>query len=85
MGMIAANVDDLRPYFDAYAAVRPRVEAQIRSIGFSDPYAGLRAGDLDLVMVWSPIQEPELTVGPAIHVEPVVLAVSSNHPLARQG
>ncbi|MEV0116988.1 LysR family transcriptional regulator [Streptomyces sp. NPDC050844] len=84
VGMIAANVDDLQPYFDAFATVRPGVEVQIRTIGFSDPYAGLRAGDLDLGMVWLPVRERDLTVGPVIHVEPVVLAVSSNHPPAHQ-
>ncbi|MET9966981.1 LysR family transcriptional regulator [Streptomyces sp. NPDC006356] len=84
LGMIAANMDDLRPYFDAFAAARPGVEVQIRTIGFADPFAGLRAGELDIAMVWLPVREPDLTVGPVIHIEPVVLAVSSNHPLARQ-
>ncbi|MFE6962188.1 LysR family transcriptional regulator [Streptomyces sp. NPDC057696] len=84
LGMLAANVDDLRPYFDAFTAARPGVEVQIRSIGFADPFAGLRAGELDIAMVWLPVRERDLTVGPVIHIEPVVLAVSSAHPLARR-
>ncbi|MEB3370081.1 LysR family transcriptional regulator [Saccharopolyspora mangrovi] len=84
IGMIAANVDDLRPYFDAFAAERPGVEVQIRTIGFADPFAGLRSGELDVVMVWLPVREPDLTAGPVIHIEPVVLALSSAHPLARR-
>jgi DNA-binding transcriptional LysR family regulator len=84
VGMIAANVDDLRPYFDAFAAARPGVEVQVRTIGFADPFAGLRAGELDIVMVWLPVRETDLTVGPVIHIEPMALAISSAHPLARQ-
>jgi DNA-binding transcriptional LysR family regulator len=84
LGLIASNVDDLRPYFDAFTAARPGVEVQIRSIGFADPFAGLRAGEFDIAMVWLPVREPDLTVGPVIHIEPVVLAVSSAHPLARR-
>ncbi|WP_148588926.1 LysR family transcriptional regulator [Streptomyces sp. WAC01526] len=83
LGMIAANVDDLRPYFDAFAAERPGVEVQVRTIGFADPFAGLRAGELDIALLWLPVREPDLTVGPVIHIEPVGLAVSSSHPLAR--
>ncbi|MEU5952404.1 LysR substrate-binding domain-containing protein [Streptomyces sp. NPDC047525] len=84
LGMIAANVDDLEPYFQAFATARPGVAVQIRTIGFADPFAGLRAGELDIAMLWLPVREPDLTVGPVIHIEPVVLAVSSHHPLARQ-
>ncbi|WP_419995544.1 LysR family transcriptional regulator [Streptomyces boninensis] len=84
LGMISSNVDDLRPYFDAFAVERPGIEMQIRTIGFTDPFAGLRSGELDAALVWLPVREPDLTVGPVIHHEPVMLAVSSGHPLARQ-
>lgn len=84
LGMISSNVDDLRPYFDAFAAERPGIEVQIRTIGYTDPFAGLRTGDLDAALVWLPVREPDLTVGPVIHIEPLMLAVSSAHPLARQ-
>ncbi|GAA2084007.1 LysR family transcriptional regulator [Streptomyces albiaxialis] len=84
LGMISSNVDDLRPYFDAFAVERPGIEVQIRTIGFTDPFAGLRSGELDAALVWLPVQEPDLTVGPVIHIEPLMLAVSSGHPLARQ-
>ncbi|MEV0084207.1 LysR family transcriptional regulator [Saccharopolyspora sp. NPDC050642] len=84
VGMIAVNVSDLQPFFDAFAAARPGVDVQIRTIGFADPFAALRAGEIDVAMLWLPVQEPDLTVGPVIHIEPVVLALAAAHPLAQQ-
>jgi DNA-binding transcriptional LysR family regulator len=33
-------------------------------------------------VLWLPVREPDLAVGPALYAEPLVLAVAPDHPLA---
>lgn len=85
LGIIGGGpLDDLRPVFDAFATRHPEHPLRIRSIPFSDPFGALRAGDLDIAVVWLPVQEPDLTVGPVLFRVPIVLAVSSRHRLAHR-
>jgi DNA-binding transcriptional LysR family regulator len=44
----------------------------------------LRAGELDAMLPWLPIREPDLTVGPVVFTEPIVMAMSATDPLAQQ-
>lgn len=82
LGMISWDTARLLPAVDAFTEARPGVEVRIRSVGFGDPFAGLRAGEIDVAMVWLPVREPDLTVGPVVFTEPVVLAVAATHRLA---
>jgi DNA-binding transcriptional LysR family regulator len=54
----------------------------MREILPADPFGGLRAGRIDIGLLWLPVREPDLVVGPESHTEPLVLAVASDHPLA---
>ncbi|MEW9552303.1 LysR substrate-binding domain-containing protein [Nonomuraea sp. NPDC050783] len=82
LGMVGHNPQDLRPLFDAFKARRPACDLQIRSVDFGDPFGTLRRGEIDVALIWLPVDEPDLTVGPVVYTEPVVLALSPAHPLA---
>ncbi|MEU5565408.1 LysR family transcriptional regulator [Micromonospora musae] len=82
VGSIAVNLHDFRPLFDAFAQASPDCEVQLRHVDFGDPFGRLRAGEIDMQIVWLPVEEPDLTVGPVIYTEPIVLAMAVTHPLA---
>ncbi|MFI6265222.1 LysR family transcriptional regulator [Micromonospora sp. NPDC051006] len=82
VGSIAVNLEDFRPLFDAFTRGHPGREVQLRNIDFGDPFGRLRAGEIDVQIVWLPVDEPDLTVGPVVYTEPIVLAVAADHPLA---
>ncbi|MFJ6854215.1 LysR substrate-binding domain-containing protein [Streptomyces sp. NPDC091271] len=82
LGMMSSNSEDLRPALTAFASRRPGCTVQIRAVGYDDPFSALRRGTVDVLLAWLPIREPDLTVGPVVYTEPVVLCVSSTHRLA---
>lgn len=47
-----------------------------------DPLDLLRAREVDVTVTNAPVDEDDLEQGPAVFVEPVVLAVARDHPLA---
>ena len=47
-------------------------------------YAALRHGQVDVLVNWLALDEPDLTTGPAIEHRDRVLAVGVTHPLARR-
>ncbi|PRX50139.1 LysR family transcriptional regulator [Prauserella shujinwangii] len=58
-------------------------ELRIHEAPFADPLSTLRTGDADVLVTLLPVSDPELTVGPTVHSERMVLAVATHHPLAR--
>jgi DNA-binding transcriptional LysR family regulator len=82
LGMIGTNPQDLRPLFDTFRARHPGCDLQIRGVNFGDPFGTLRSGEIDIAIIWLPVNEPDLTVGPIVSTEPIVLALSPTHPLA---
>ncbi|MEV4080918.1 LysR family transcriptional regulator [Nonomuraea fuscirosea] len=84
LGMLSSNVQDFRPLLDGFHARHPAGEAQIRYVGFGDPFGPLRDGEVDVQIAWLPVREADLTVGPVVRIEPVVLAVGFGHRLAGQ-
>lgn len=82
IGMINANHEDLRPLLDAFEARRPTCDLNIRYVGFNDPFGPVRTGAVDVQVAWLPVREADLTVGPVVYIEPVVLAVGVGHRLA---
>ena len=83
VGMIPINAHDLRPYWDTFRTRHPQWKLQIQHAPFIDPFAGLRRGDLDVLICWLPVEEPDLTVGPVLFAEPRVVAVAADHELTR--
>ncbi|MFG1706506.1 LysR family transcriptional regulator [Nonomuraea sp. M3C6] len=84
VGMLPMNAYDLRPYWDVFRIRHPQWRLRIQRTQFSDAFAALRRGDVDVVVTWLPVEEPDIIVGPALFAEPRVLAVSVDHELARR-
>ncbi|MFC8066777.1 LysR substrate-binding domain-containing protein [Streptomyces sp. NPDC057293] len=84
LGMTSSNVEDLRPVLDEFSSRHPGCMVQIRAVGYNDPFTALRHDTIDVLLAWLPVREPDLTVGPVAYTEPVVLCVSSAHPLAKR-
>ncbi|MFI6520416.1 LysR substrate-binding domain-containing protein [Spirillospora sp. NPDC050679] len=83
IGMIGGGIaQDLRPFLETFADRDPGTELQIRSMAFGDPFGPLRNGQVDIAVLWLPVREPDLTVGPVLFTEPIVLCVPADHPLA---
>ncbi|GAA3470542.1 LysR family transcriptional regulator [Nonomuraea roseola] len=82
VGMLPFNVHDLHPYWQAFRVRHPQWELQLRRAPYTDPFARLRDGDMDVLIAWLPVEEPDLTVGPPLFTDPRVLAVSADHELA---
>ncbi|MGK5556809.1 LysR family transcriptional regulator [Actinomadura kijaniata] len=85
VGMLPVNAHDLRPYWDAFRARHPQCRLRIQRTQFSDAFPALRRRDVDVLVAWLPVDEPDLTVGPVLFADPRVLAVSPGHPLAGRG
>jgi DNA-binding transcriptional LysR family regulator len=68
----------------AFEQRQPECEVALREVAISDPYAGLRRGEIDVLANWLAVDEPDLRVGPAIAYEERVLAVAADHKLARR-
>ncbi|WP_067136395.1 LysR family transcriptional regulator [Microtetraspora malaysiensis] len=83
LGMIPHIAHDLRRYWDTFRSHHPQWKLQIRLAPFVDPFAGLRRGDIDVLVAWLPVEEPDLTVGPVLFTEPRRLGVATDHELAR--
>ncbi|GLW29018.1 LysR family transcriptional regulator [Actinoplanes regularis] len=83
VGMLPINAHDYRAYWETFRTRHPQWKLRIQHAPFNDPFAGLRRGDIDVLVGWLPIEEPDLTVGPVLIAEPRVLAVAAEHELAR--
>ncbi|GAA0939747.1 LysR family transcriptional regulator [Actinocorallia libanotica] len=82
VGMMPFNGPGLNRIWDAFRARHPDYELILRHTSFADPFGTLRAGDVDALITWLPVEEPDLTVGPVLFTDPRVLAVSASHELA---
>ncbi|GAA4506146.1 LysR family transcriptional regulator [Actinoallomurus oryzae] len=82
VGMLPFNIADLHLYWKTFRSRHPQWELQIRRAPFVDPFAGLRDGGVDVLIVWLPVEEPDLTAGPILFTDSRLLAVSSDNDLA---
>ncbi|SDT83076.1 transcriptional regulator, LysR family [Streptomyces sp. TLI_053] len=82
IGMIPANAHELRPYWETFRTRHPQWGLKLRHAPFVEPFAGLRRGDVDILVSWLPVLEPDLVTGPRMFAETRVLAVSLDHELA---
>jgi DNA-binding transcriptional LysR family regulator len=85
VGMLPSNAHELRPYWDTFRTRHPQWELRIRHNPYVDAFAPLRNGDIDVLVAWLPIEEPDLTVGPGIFAEDMVTLVPPDHRLAGRG
>jgi DNA-binding transcriptional LysR family regulator len=63
----------------------PCCRVALRERTIVDGLGHLRRGDLDLIITWLPLDEPDMTIGPILTCQERALAVHSGDPLARRG
>ncbi|MDG4820847.1 LysR family transcriptional regulator [Asanoa sp. WMMD1127] len=73
---------EIAAVLDLFRQRHPQCELRMREILPSDPFGPLRAGRVDIGLLWLPVREPDLVVGPEVFFERTVLAVATDHPLA---
>jgi DNA-binding transcriptional LysR family regulator len=66
----------------AFEDRNPGCRAVLDAVSNVDPYSRLRRGELDVLVNWLAVDEPDLTVGPALECPERVVAVASADPLA---
>ena len=84
VGMLPVNAHDFRAYWETFRSRHPQWKLRIQHAPFSDPFAVLRRGDVDVLVTWLPVEEPDLTVGPVLIAEPRILAVAAGHELTHR-
>ncbi|MDI6099551.1 LysR family transcriptional regulator [Actinoplanes sp. NEAU-A12] len=84
VGTFSTHYQEIAAVLDLFRQRHPQCDLRMREILPSDPFGGLRTERVDIGLLWLPVREPDLVVGPELHAEPLVLAVASGHPLARR-
>jgi DNA-binding transcriptional LysR family regulator len=82
VGTYDTQSQEIAGVLDRFRQQNPGCELRMREVVPTDPFAGLRAGRVDIAVLWMPVREPDLAVGPELFTEPLVLAVAPDHPLA---
>ncbi|MCW3815095.1 LysR family transcriptional regulator [Micromonospora sp. DR5-3] len=82
LGVFGPHAYELAAVIDRFRARNPHCEILFREVHFSDPFGPLRAGKVDLQTCWLLIREPDLTVGPTVLTDTLMLMVAAAHPLA---
>lgn len=85
VGTMATHYQSIEAILDLFRQRHPQSELRLREILPIDPLGPLRSGAVDIGILWLPVREPDLTVGPVVHREELVLAVAAGHPLAERG
>jgi len=67
-----------------FEARHPGSQVTLQEVPVTGPYAALRAGEIDVLIHWLVVDEPDLTPGPAIDRQDRVVAAAVSHPLARR-
>ncbi|GAB4588824.1 LysR family transcriptional regulator [Nocardia sp. IFM 10818] len=82
LGLMPFNTTEQRRYWDEFRVRHPECELRIRRCPYADPFEMLRSGEFDALVIWLPVHEPDLTVGPVLFTDNRILAVSEDHELA---
>jgi DNA-binding transcriptional LysR family regulator len=77
-----SNMAALTRLTAAFEKRHPGCRAVLDGVSNLDPYSRLRRGQLDVLVNWLAVDEPDLTVGPTLEYCERVLAVASADPLA---
>jgi DNA-binding transcriptional LysR family regulator len=67
---------------DKFSVRHPSCEVTLHQVWIWEPYQDLRRGEVDVVVNWLAVDEPDLTAGPVIEYRDRVLAVGRAHRLA---
>ena len=77
-----SNMTVLTRLAGAFEARYPGSQAVLDVVSNFDPYSALRRGELDVLVNWLAVDEPDLTAGPVLEYRDRVLAVARADPLA---
>jgi DNA-binding transcriptional LysR family regulator len=72
----------LHRLIDAFQSRHPDCEVSLHEVDTVDPYHAVRRGDVEVLVNWLAVDEPDLTSGPAIALHSRVLVVGRRHRLA---
>ena len=81
-GVLGPMWQEISPITALFRSRHPNVELRMREVRMDDPFGLLREREVDVALLWLPVEETDLTVGPVTFTEPIVLAVGRTHPLA---
>ncbi|MEV6309284.1 LysR family transcriptional regulator [Streptomyces sp. NPDC051840] len=79
MGFMSRTVEGALTLFRSRC---PDVRLRHREIHPPAPLDLLRAGEVDVALLWLPVEEADLTVGPVLRRSAVLLMTAADHPLA---
>jgi DNA-binding transcriptional LysR family regulator len=65
-----------------YQSRHPDGQVILHEVNSGDPYDALRRGDVDVLVNWLAVDEPDLTAGPTISLHDRLLVVARSHRLA---
>ncbi|MBO0728141.1 MAG: LysR family transcriptional regulator [Acidimicrobiaceae bacterium] len=74
----------LEQIIELFERRHPESTVVIRDLRFDDPLGPLRRGEIDVMACRLPINQPDLTVGPTLASDERILAVATDHPLAKR-
>jgi DNA-binding transcriptional LysR family regulator len=83
-GSITAGGPALTGLVGEFCARYPDCELTLHTVTAMDPYTPLRRGDVDVLVHYLVLDEPDLTAGPVIEYRDRVLAVGRGHRLAHR-
>jgi DNA-binding transcriptional LysR family regulator len=78
----AAASPELLRAIDVFEARHPQCRVETVELPFRDRLRPLSRGDIDLMVLRLPVEQPDVEVGPVVRLEARVLAVARDHPLA---
>ncbi|MGH9054767.1 MAG: LysR family transcriptional regulator [Acidimicrobiales bacterium] len=74
----------LNRLIDAFQAEQPQRSVEVQEVDLWDLYGPLRRRQIDVLVHWAVLDEPDLTAGPVIERRSRALAVGVSHRLARR-
>lgn len=82
LGVMGALGNEMRPVVETFQRLYSECEIVASEFHFSDPFGAIRSGQVDLQLMWLPVREPDLEVGPPVLKESRVLAVPAESELS---
>ncbi|MEU7896282.1 LysR family transcriptional regulator [Nonomuraea sp. NPDC049152] len=82
IGTISVNNYELRRYWETFRSRHPQWGLHLGIAPWVDPFLGLRRGEMDMLLTWLPVLEPDLIMGPKMFTDRRVLTLTVDHELA---
>ena len=72
----------LHRLIDEFQSRHPGCQVILHEVDSGDPYGEVRRGDVDVLVNWLAVDEPDLTAGPPVSLHSRLLVVARSHRLA---